>query len=64
VFLPAPVMDALQAPSGSPPDVSSRLLNICNVVDACEGLDIEAVIQAAERELELSGEHRLSGLKV
>jgi len=56
----------MQAPSGSPPDVSSQLLDICDVVDACEGLSIEAVIAAAERELEpsaSSGEHRrLSGL--
>jgi len=42
----------MQAPSGSPPDVSSRLLDMCNVVDACDGLGIDAVIAAAERELE------------
>lgn len=45
----------MQAPSGSPPDVSQRLLDMCAVVDACEGLSIEAVIEAAERELEPSG---------
>jgi len=52
--------------SGSSPDVSSRLLDICDVMDACEGLSIEAVIAAAERELKLSGspgEQRLSGLE-
>jgi len=47
VSLPTPAMAALQAPSGSPPDVSSRLLDICDVVDACEGLSIEAVVEAA-----------------
>jgi len=55
VSLLAPVLAALQASSGSPPDVSSRLLDICNVLDACEGLSIEAVIRAAERELKPSG---------
>jgi len=40
---------ALQAPSGSPPDVSPRLLDICDVLDACEGLSIEAVVEAAHR---------------
>jgi len=37
----------MQAPSGSPSDVSSRLLGVCNVADACEGLSIGAVIEAA-----------------
>jgi len=41
----------MQAPSGSPSDVSSRLLDICDVVDACEGLSIEAVISAAAENL-------------
>jgi len=49
VFLLAPALTARQAPSGSPPDVSSRLLGVCNVVDACEGLSIEAVIEAARK---------------
>jgi len=65
-LLHAPALAALQAPSGSSPDVSSRLLDICNVADACEGLSIEAVIAAAKRELKPSGspgEHRLSGLE-
>jgi len=58
-------LTALQAPSGSPPDVSSQLLDICDVVDACEGLSIDAVIEAAERQLKPSGsagEHQLSRL--
>jgi len=61
----APALAASQAPSGSPPDVSSRLLDVCAVADACEGLKIEAVIEAAEKVLKPSGspgEHRLSGL--
>jgi len=66
VFLPAPALAALQAPTGSPPDVSSRLLDLCDVVDACEGLSIDTVIAAAERELKLSaspGEYRPPGLE-
>jgi len=58
-------LTALQAPNGSPSDVSYRLLDICDVMDACEGLSSEAVIEAARRELQPSGspgEHRLSGL--
>jgi len=61
----APVLAALQAPSGSPPDVSPQLLGICDVMDACEGLSSEAVIEAAERKLKPSGspgEHRLPDL--
>jgi len=81
VLLLASSLAALQAPSGSlasmpipltsgsPSDVSSRLLDICDVLDACERLNIQAVIAAAERELKPSGspwgpgEHRLSGLE-
>jgi len=50
---------ALQAPSGSPADVSSRLLDMCDVVDACEGLNIKAVIAVAHRMMHpgSSGEH-------
>jgi len=58
---------AWQAPSGFPPDVSSRVLDICVVLDACEGLDIEEVIAAAERELKplwSPGEHQLSRLMI
>jgi len=54
-FPPAPALAALQAPTGSPPIVSLRLLDICDVVDACEGLSIEAVIETATRELKPSG---------
>jgi len=67
VFVRAPALVTLQAPSGSPPDVCSRLLAICDVLDACEGLSVEAVIAAAERELKPSGspgEHWLSGLQL
>jgi len=56
----------MQAPSGSPSDVSSRLLDMCDVVDACEGLNVEAVVAAAERELQPSGsagKHGLLGLE-
>jgi len=50
---------ALQAPSGSPPDVSSRLLELCNVVEACEDLSAETVIEAAHKMMYpgSSGEH-------
>jgi len=47
-------LNALQAPSGCPPDVSPRLLDICNAVDACKGLSIEAVTAAAAQ-MNLSG---------
>jgi len=66
-----PALPALQAPSGSPPDVSSRLLDLCDVADVCELdnpaglLRVEALIEAAEKGLKPSGspgEHRLSGL--
>jgi len=66
VFLLAPALAALQAPRGSPSDVSSRLLDICDVVDACEGLNMKAVTAAAERELKPSGppgEHLLPGVE-
>jgi len=49
VLLLGPALAALQAPSGSPPDVSARLLGMCDVVDACECLDTEAVVGAAYR---------------
>jgi len=47
MFLRAPALPALQAPSSSPSDVSRQLLDICDVVDACGGLSIHAVIQTA-----------------
>jgi len=65
VILLAPALPT-QAPTGSPSDVSCRLLAICDVVDACEGLSVEAVVAAAERQLTLSGppgDHRLSRRK-
>jgi len=39
----------IQAPRGSPPDVSSQLLHICDVMDACEGLSSEAVTEGARK---------------
>jgi len=51
--------DCMQAPSCSPDvpysDVPAQLPAISDVLEACEGLSIEAVIEAAERELKPSG---------
>lgn len=59
-------LDCMQAPSGSPSDVSRRLLDMCDVMDACEGVNIQTVMAAAMWEMKSSGspgERRLLALE-
>jgi len=54
VFVLPPALTRNAGTKWISPWVSSRLLDICDEVDACEGLSIEAVVAAAA-EMTLSG---------